>query len=230
MRGKPKRADACARRLRAKITPPLLPSCRRHGRGPVPCGLRPRPCRPRLRSTPSMLGQVEHRVEQDAFDDRAQAARAGLALDRLLGDRDQRIVGEGQLDILQLEQLLILLDQRVLRLGQDLHQRRRHRDPRSVAITGRRPTNSGIRPNLSRSSGSLFSSSSPVRRSSGAATCAPKPIDLLLQAVADDLFEAREGAAADEQDVGRVDLQEFLLRMLAPALRRHARRWCLPSA
>ena len=30
-----------------------------------------------------------------------------------------------------------------------------------------------------------------------------------------------EGAAADEQDVGRVDLQEFLLRMLAPALRRN---------
>jgi hypothetical protein len=30
-----------------------------------------------------------------------------------------------------------------------------------------------------------------------------------------------KGAAADEQDVGRVDLQEFLLRMLAPALRRN---------
>ena len=30
-----------------------------------------------------------------------------------------------------------------------------------------------------------------------------------------------EGAAADEQDVRRVHLQEFLLRMLAPALRRH---------
>ena len=30
-----------------------------------------------------------------------------------------------------------------------------------------------------------------------------------------------EGAAADEQDVGRVDLQELLLRMLAAALRRH---------
>ena len=43
---------------------------------------------------------------------------------------------------------------------------------------------------------------------------------LALHAVADDLFEAGEGAAADEQDVGGVDLQEFLLRMLAPALRR----------
>ena len=37
----------------------------------------------------------------------------------------------------------------------------------------------------------------------------------------DDLLEAGERAAADEEDVGRVDLQEFLLRMLAAALRRH---------
>jgi hypothetical protein len=36
-----------------------------------------------------------------------------------------------------------------------------------------------------------------------------------LGAVADDLVEARKGTAADEQDVGRVDLQEFLLRVLA---------------
>ena len=36
----------------------------------------------------------------------------------------------------------------------------------------------------------------------------------------DDLLEPREGAAADEQDVGGVDLQELLLRMLAAALRR----------
>src|SRR5262249_50103739 len=36
-----------------------------------------------------------------------------------------------------------------------------------------------------------------------------------------DLLQPREGAAADEQDVGGVDLQELLLRMLAAALRRH---------
>jgi hypothetical protein len=37
------------------------------------------------------------------------------------------------------------------------------------------------------------------------------------------LAEAREGAAADEQDVGGVDLQKFLLRMPAAALRRNGR-------
>ena len=35
-------------------------------------------------------------------------------------------------------------------------------------------------------------------------------------------LQAVERAAADEQDVGRVDLQEILVRVLAPALRRHA--------
>jgi hypothetical protein len=36
-----------------------------------------------------------------------------------------------------------------------------------------------------------------------------------------DLLQAAEGATADEQDIGGVDLQELLLRMLAAALRRH---------
>src|SRR5690606_36049558 len=42
----------------------------------------------------------------------------------------------------------------------------------------------------------------------------------LLQAVADDLLEPRKRAAADEQNVGRIDLQELLLRVLTATLRR----------
>ena len=41
----------------------------------------------------------------------------------------------------------------------------------------------------------------------------------LVRAVLDDLIEPVERAAADEQDVRRVDLDKLLLRMLAPALR-----------
>ena len=48
-----------------------------------------------------------------------------------------------------------------------------------------------------------------------------KPERLLADAPLDDLVEADERAAADEEDVGRVDLEEFLVRVLAPALRRH---------
>src|SRR4029077_7805103 len=41
-----------------------------------------------------------------------------------------------------------------------------------------------------------------------------------LRAIEDDLLEPRERAAADEEDVARVDLQKLLLRVLASALRR----------
>src|SRR5690606_32962584 len=40
-------------------------------------------------------------------------------------------------------------------------------------------------------------------------------------ALLDDLVQAGEGAADDEQDVAGVDLQELLLRVLAATLRRH---------
>src|SRR5208282_3237885 len=42
-------------------------------------------------------------------------------------------------------------------------------------------------------------------------------------ALGDDLLEPGKGAAADEEDIGGVDLEELLLRVLAPALGRHAR-------
>ena len=49
-----------------------------------------------------------------------------------------------------------------------------------------------------------------------------------LPALRDDLLEPGKRAAADEQDVGGVDLQEFLLRVLAAALRRHRGDRALP--
>jgi len=53
-------------------------------------------------------------------------------------------------------------------------------------------------------------------------------IEVFLPRFRDDLVQAGEGAAADEQDVGGVDLQEFLLRMLPAALPAARRRPCLP--
>src|SRR6185436_15203162 len=44
---------------------------------------------------------------------------------------------------------------------------------------------------------------------------------LLVEPALDLLGQADEGAAADEEDVGGVDLQELLVRVLAAALRRH---------
>src|SRR6266540_4080108 len=64
--------------------------------------------------------QLEHHVEQRGLDDRAQAARAGLTLERLLRDLPQPVLGEDELDVVVGEEALVLLDERVLRLGEDL--------------------------------------------------------------------------------------------------------------
>ena len=89
----------------------------------------------------------------------------------------------------------------------------------SVTMTGSRPMNSGMSPNLSRSSGISFSRIRPRSAWAIAALGAEAdraPADPLL----DDLLEAVERAAADEQHVRRVDLDEVLVRVLAAALRR----------
>ena len=73
--------------------------------------------------TSSAVGQVEHDVGHHGLEDRAQAARAGAALERLPGHRAERLGIEGEADVLELEQLLVLLGERVLGLDQDPHQR-----------------------------------------------------------------------------------------------------------
>src|SRR5581483_11173385 len=67
--------------------------------------------------------QIEHDLEQAALEYRTQPARAGLALHGAFGHRDERVVANLELDAFELEQLLILLHERVLRLGEDLYQR-----------------------------------------------------------------------------------------------------------
>src|ERR1700722_13548944 len=66
--------------------------------------------------------QFKHRVKQDRFHDRTEAAGACAPLDRLLRDHSQRLFLYRQVGILHLEQTLILFDERVLWLGQDLLQ------------------------------------------------------------------------------------------------------------
>src|ERR1700722_3267820 len=66
--------------------------------------------------------QFKHRVKQDSFHDRTEAAGACAPLDRLLRDHSQRLFLNRQVCILHLEQTLILFDERVLWLGQDLLQ------------------------------------------------------------------------------------------------------------
>ena len=125
----------------------------------------------------------------------------------------------GELHVLHVEQLLILLDEGVLRLLQDLDQRLgveilERRDHRQAA------DEFGDQAELQQILGLALAEHLAGAALVGRGDMGAEADRLALQAVADDLLEAGKGAAADEQDVGRVDLQEFLLRMLAAALRR----------
>ena len=89
----------------------------------------------------------------------------------------------------------------------------------TVVTTGRRPMNSGMSPNLCRSSGSTSLKRCglvALRVQRGAEADAA-----LADAGGDDVLEAGERAGDDEQHVRRVDLDELLVRVLAAALRRN---------
>src|SRR2546425_2683712 len=164
--------------------------------------------------------QIEHGVEQDTFHDRAQAARAGLAVDGLAGNGPQRLLRQREVDRLHLEQPLVLLHQRVLWLGENELERglvevlERGNDGQSAdEFRDQAVFQEVLRLDLTEN----FAGLAVLRRQNlGAETDRRRP-----PARRDDLLEPIEGAAAHEQDVDGVDLQEFLLRMLASALRRH---------
>src|SRR6266850_5979359 len=81
--------------------------------------------------------KIEHDVEQHLLEYGAQAARPGLPRQGLLRDRLQRLRPHFQIDRFHAEEFLVLLDERVLRLRQDLDQSllveflegRHHRQP-----------------------------------------------------------------------------------------------------
>src|SRR5438093_6853049 len=167
--------------------------------------------------------QIEHQIEQHLFQDRTQAPGAGLSRQGFFGDCLQRLRAHFQIHSLHAEQLLILLDESVLRLGQyldqcllvEFHERRHDRQP---------PYELGYEPVFDEVFGLdraedladvlAVLQASHVRTEADAA---------LFGAAADDLFQAVERSPADEQDVRGVHLHEVLVGMLAPALRRHRR-------
>src|SRR5437870_282747 len=164
--------------------------------------------------------QLVHDLEHDLLQDRPEPARAGPPLERLLRDRRHRVVRELQADLLEVEVLLVLPGDRVLRLPEDAHQRRlvevvEGRDDRQPA------DELGDEPVLQEILGL-------DHHEEVAHPALLAPLDLRAEAHArasdarlDDLVEPDEGAAAQKEDVRRVDLDELLVRMLPPALGRH---------
>src|SRR5207247_2705716 len=164
--------------------------------------------------------QVEHRVEQDTFYDRAQSARPGLAVDGLAGNGAKRLLRQREIDRFHLEQPLVLLHQRVLGLGENELEgglvevlERRHDRQSTDEFGDQAIFQEVLRLDLTED----FAGLAVLRRQhlGAEADRGRSP------ARRDDLLEPIEGASAHEQNVSGVDLQEFLLRMLASALRRH---------
>ena len=60
-----------------------------------------------------------------------------------------------------------------------------------------------------------------MRRSSSALTSAPNPMEVAVAAIGDNFFKTGKSAADNKENICRINLQEFLLRVFASTLRRH---------
>lgn len=126
-----------------------------------------------------LIRNVIHQFQQIIFHNRTQAAGAGLAFNRLLA-----IARKAPSVIVSLtpsisNNVAYCLTSAFFGSVKTLTRASSFKSS-SVAMTGRRPTNSGINPYLSKSSGCTSFRISPMPRSSLEATFAPKPIDVSL--------------------------------------------------
>jgi hypothetical protein len=138
----------------------------------------------------------------------------------VVGDLPERVLGEDELDVVVAEETLVLAHERVLRLGEDLdevlarelvHGRDDGQAPDELGDEAER--DEVLRHDLAQELRAL----ARVAR----AHLGGEAHGVLADPALDDLVEARERTAADEEDVRRVDREELLVRVLAPTLRRH---------
>src|SRR5690606_21175314 len=169
-----------------------------------------------------LLGRnLVHGIEHHPSQNRAQAASTCLARQRTPSYRLERIRTELQIDPFELEQLGVLLGQRILRLGKNLDecgfiQLVQRRDDRQAAdeLGNQTELDQIVRLHYPQGFADLLAQIL-------AANLGIEADATLGGTSLDDFLQARERTATDEQDIARIDLQELLLRMLAPTLRRN---------
>src|SRR5204863_8046102 len=166
--------------------------------------------------------ELVHDLEHDFLEDRAEAACARAALEGFLRDRRDRILGELEAHLLEIEVLLVLLDDRVLRLPEDPDQRR------LVEVVERRddrepPDELGneavLQQVLRLDHRQEIAHAALLAALDVGADAHARPPDPRL----DDLLEPDERAAAEDEHVRRVYLDQLLWGALAAALPRDAR-------
>src|SRR5687767_2493307 len=167
-----------------------------------------------------LRGDRVHDLEHQLFDDDLQAAGADVALERLLGDRLEGVVGEAELDALEAHDGLVLADQRVLRLAENLDQgglveltQRGHDGQTADELGDEAEADQIFRMRLREQLAGL-----PLLLRGDVRAEAHRG---LRETALDDRVQPDELASEDEEDVRRVDLDEFLMGVLASALRRN---------
>src|SRR5258705_3769495 len=165
-------------------------------------------------------GKVEHHFHENLFQDRAQAARTGAALQGLAGDCDEGSFVEGDLHVLEAEELRVLLGEGVLRLLEDAHQRlfvetfQRDGDRKA----SHQLWNQSIAEEIVRLD---FAEHLGLRKLLVARSGAVEANLAASGAGLVDFLEPVERATADEENVLGVELDVLLLRVLATALGRN---------
>src|SRR5918997_162623 len=164
--------------------------------------------------------KLVHGRQKRRLQDAPQAAGAGAALQRELRYARQGLVRKGEVHLVVAEELPVLAHERVLGLGEDTHQvgllqATQGGDDRQT------PHELRYKPVLQEVLGQGELQDRVFLLPETGVYVGAEADALLTNALADDLLEAAEGAAADEQDVLGVYLQKVLVRVLAPVLRRH---------
>ena len=163
-------------------------------------------------------GNVVHGIEQHRLENRPKPTGAGLALHGPLGDGAQSVLAKVHFDTLHFQQLAVLLGERVLRLSENLDQRvdvefLKGSDDRQP------PDELGNQAVAHEVFGLQFPQHfTDVLGFVLALHLRGEADTALLRAIPNDLVQARESPSADEQDIRRIHLQEFLLGMLATTL------------
>ena len=158
---------------------------------------------------------IKHWLHQDIFHDRPKPTRACFPLNRLFGNGFQRVITEFKIDVIHFKQLLILLQKRIFRLGQNLNQgvfikvfKRRHNWQTANKFRDQTKFDQvfGLK------FGKKFTNFAVI----WIADISTKTNTSTRMATGDQLVETGKGSATNEQNIGGINLQKFLLGVLAP--------------
>src|SRR5229473_479075 len=172
-----------------------------------------------------LAGQTIHQFQHEFFQNHAQAAGADFTCHGLARDRPVGVVAELQPHIFKLEQALVLFHDRIFRARQNFDQRvfvqlLQHSHHRQA------PDKLRDQAELDQVLGLCFRDEFKVAQRGDARLgfrifSHAEAQSLLANAPPNNFLQADEGAAANEEDVCGIDGREFLMRMLAPTLRRN---------